>query len=38
VKSTPSRGVKQTLQPDAYSQSEPDLLFGAGVGDGVPFV
>ena len=37
VKSTPTRGVKQFLKPDAYMQSEPDLLFGVGVGDGVPF-
>ena len=26
MKSTPTRGVKQTLKPDAYKQSEP--LFG----------
>ena len=24
MKSTPTRGVKQTLKPDAYKQSEPD--------------
>lgn len=23
MKSTPTRGVKQTLKPDAYKQSEP---------------
>ena len=26
VKSTPTRGVKQILKPDAYKQSEPDLV------------
>jgi hypothetical protein len=26
VKSTPMRGVKQNLKPDAYKQSEPALL------------
>ena len=25
MKSTPMRGVKQTLKPDAYKQLEPDL-------------
>jgi hypothetical protein len=31
VKSTPTRGVKETLKPDAYKQSEPDLaLRGQG--------
>ena len=25
VKSTPMRGVKETLKPDAYKQSEPSL-------------
>jgi len=33
VKSTPMRGVKETLKPDAYKQSEPPLW-----GDGVPLV
>jgi len=33
VKSTPMRGVKETLKPDAYKQSEP-----ARAGDGVPLV
>ena len=37
MKSTPLRGVKQTLKPDAYKQSEPDLTL-SGAGDGVPFV
>jgi hypothetical protein len=32
VKSTPMRGVKQFLKPDAYKQSEPPK------GDGVPLV
>ena len=31
MKSTPTRGVKQTLKPDAYKQREPQ-------GDLVPFV
>jgi hypothetical protein len=33
VKSTPMRGVKETLKPDAYKQSEP-----SSEGDGVPLV
>ena len=32
VKSTPTRGVKQTLNPSALKRSEP-----AYAGDGVPF-
>jgi len=38
VKSTPARGVKQTLKPVAYMQSEgvgANLLFARP--DGVPF-
>ena len=31
MKSTPMRGVKQSLKPDAYKQEEPQ-------GDSVPFV
>ena len=30
MKSTPTRGVKQYLKPDAYKQSEPPMFFGAG--------
>ena len=30
MKSTPSRGVKQTLKPDAYRQSEPDSVLRNG--------
>jgi hypothetical protein len=30
VKSTPTRGVKQFLKPDAYKQSEPSMIFGSG--------
>ena len=33
VKSTPTRGVKETLKPDVYKQSERALPR-----DGVPFV
>jgi hypothetical protein len=35
VKSTPSRGVKETLKPCASGRSEPPGLLW---GDGVPFV
>ena len=43
MKSTPTRGVKESLKPDAYKQSEPKEatpgLAGRGrIGDGVPFV
>jgi len=31
VKSTPIRGVKQILKPDAYKQWEPVCLFGEPV-------
>ena len=34
VKSTPKRGVKQTLKPCAYKQLEPHVF---GRGDSVPF-
>ena len=38
VKSTPTRGVKEILKPDAYEQSEPGaVLRGGFAGDGVPF-
>ena len=37
MKSTPLRGVKQTLKPDAHEQSEPGPPLGEGAGDGVPF-
>jgi hypothetical protein len=30
VKSTPTRGVKQSLKPDAYKQSEPLVLLREG--------
>jgi hypothetical protein len=33
VKSTPSRGVKQTLKPDAYRQSEPESVLGQAAGE-----
>ena len=30
MKSTPTRGVKQYLKPDAYKQSEGPMFFGTG--------
>jgi hypothetical protein len=36
VKSTPTRGVKQFLKPDAYKQSK--LCRFRAAGDDVPFV
>jgi hypothetical protein len=38
VKSTPTRGVKEFLKPDAYKQSEHGAGSDPGAGDGVPFV
>ena len=43
MKSTPTRGVKESLKPNAYKQSEPSRLLPglagrSGRGDGVPFV
>ena len=30
MKSTPTRGVKQSLKPNAYKQSEGPIFFGMG--------
>ena len=38
MKSTPTRGVKQYLKPDAYKQSEGPINRKVGSPDGVPFV
>jgi hypothetical protein len=37
VKSTPVRGVKETLKPRAYKRSEAGGCFGIRSADGVPF-
>ena len=37
VKSTPVRGVKESLKPHAYKQSEDEVLGDWGASDGVPF-